>query len=57
MKIVLDTNVIVSAFLNPRGLPGEIVSLVLTKKLTVCYDYKILSEYTKILRKSENRNC
>ena len=38
MKIVLDTNIIVSAFLNPRGLPGEIVSLVLTKKLIVCYD-------------------
>ena len=26
MKIVLDTNIIVSAFLNPKGLPAEILS-------------------------------
>ena len=53
MKIVLDTNIIVSAFLNPQGLPGEIVSLVLTKKIIVCYDNKILSEYTEVLTRSK----
>ena len=53
MKIVLDTNIIVSAFLNPQGLPGEIVSLVLTKKTIVCYDNKILSEYTEVLTRSK----
>jgi putative PIN family toxin of toxin-antitoxin system len=52
MKIVLDTNIIVSSFLNPKGLPGEIVSLVLTKKLRVCYDNKILYEYTDVLTRS-----
>jgi putative PIN family toxin of toxin-antitoxin system len=53
MKIVLDTNIIVSAFINPKGIPGEILSLVLTKKITVCYDNKILSEYTTVLKKSK----
>jgi putative PIN family toxin of toxin-antitoxin system len=53
MKIVLDTNIIVSSFLNPQGLPGEIVSLVLTKKLIVCYDNKILAEYTRVLTRSK----
>ena len=53
MKIVLDTNIIVSALLNPRGLPGAIVSLVLTKKLIICYDNKILSEYTEVLARSK----
>jgi putative PIN family toxin of toxin-antitoxin system len=52
MKIVLDTNIIVSSFLNPKGLPGEIVSLALTKNLIVCYDNKILSEYTDVLTRS-----
>jgi putative PIN family toxin of toxin-antitoxin system len=52
MKIVLDTNIIVSSFLNLRGIPGEITSLVLTKKLIVCYDNKILSEYTEVLTRS-----
>jgi putative PIN family toxin of toxin-antitoxin system len=49
----LDTNIIVSAFLNPRGIPGEIVSLVLAKKITVCYDNKILSEYQEVLTRSK----
>ncbi|MDR1893494.1 MAG: putative toxin-antitoxin system toxin component, PIN family [Spirochaetales bacterium] len=53
MKIVLDTNIIVSTFINPKGIPGEILSLVLTKKITVCYDNKILSEYTEVLKKSK----
>jgi putative PIN family toxin of toxin-antitoxin system len=53
MKIVLDTNIIVSAFINPKGAPGEIVSLVLAKKITICYDNKIFSEYMGILKKSK----
>jgi putative PIN family toxin of toxin-antitoxin system len=53
MKIVLDTNIIVSAFLNPKGIPGEIISLILTKKITICYDNKIFSEYMEILKKSK----
>jgi antitoxin (DNA-binding transcriptional repressor) of toxin-antitoxin stability system len=31
MKIVLDANIIVSVFINPKGTPGEIMSLVLSK--------------------------
>jgi putative PIN family toxin of toxin-antitoxin system len=53
MKIVLDTNIIVSAFVNPRGVPGEIISLLLAKKITICYDNRIFSEYMEILKKSK----
>jgi putative PIN family toxin of toxin-antitoxin system len=53
MKIVLDTNIIVSAFINPKGAPGEIISLVLSKKITICYDNRIFSEYTEVLKKSK----
>ncbi|GHU21713.1 PIN domain-containing protein [Spirochaetia bacterium] len=53
MKVVLDTNVIVSAFLNPKGIPGEILSLVLSEKIILCYDNKILSEYTDVLTRSK----
>jgi putative PIN family toxin of toxin-antitoxin system len=53
MKIVLDTNIIVSAFLNPKGVPGEIVSLLLSRKITICYDNRIFSEYTEVLKKSK----
>jgi putative PIN family toxin of toxin-antitoxin system len=50
---VLDTNIIVSAFINPKGTPGEIISLILSKKITICYDNKIFSEYLGVLKKSK----
>jgi putative PIN family toxin of toxin-antitoxin system len=53
MKVILDTNIIVSAFLNPRGIPGEIVSLALSEKIILCYDNKILSEYMEVLNGSK----
>ena len=53
MKIVLDTNIIVSAFINPKGIPGAIISLLLAKKITICYDNKIFSEYVEVLKKSK----
>jgi putative PIN family toxin of toxin-antitoxin system len=53
MKVVLDTNIIVSAFINPKGVPGEIISLILSKKITICYDNKIFSEYMEVLKKSK----
>jgi putative PIN family toxin of toxin-antitoxin system len=53
VKIVLDTNIIVSAFINPKGVPGEIISLVLSKKITICYDNRMFSEYTEVLKKSK----
>jgi putative PIN family toxin of toxin-antitoxin system len=53
MKIVLDTNIIVSAFINPKGTPGEIISLILARKITICYDNKIFSEYMEVLKKSK----
>jgi putative PIN family toxin of toxin-antitoxin system len=53
MRVILDTNIIVSAFLNPKGIPGDILSLVLTHKIIICYDNKIFSEYTDILTGSK----
>lgn len=49
MKIVLDTNVIVSGLLSPYGAPAEIVRLVASGALELCYDARILSEYQNVL--------
>ena len=49
MKIVLDTNVLVSALINPEGLPAKILNLVLNGKLTVLYDNRIIGEYRAVL--------
>ncbi|NTW29514.1 MAG: putative toxin-antitoxin system toxin component, PIN family [Coriobacteriia bacterium] len=49
MRIVLDTNVLVSGLLSPFGPPGEIVRMVSSGEITLCLDARILSEYEDVL--------
>ena len=51
MKIVLDTNVLVSGLLSPFGPCGEIVRMVSSGELTLCLDARILSEYHEVLHR------
>ena len=53
MKVVLDTNVIVSALLSPSGIPARILSLVLDGIVTIVYDNKILMEYFDVLNREK----
>jgi putative PIN family toxin of toxin-antitoxin system len=55
MTIVVDTNVLVSGLLNPRGAPGRIVDLVLAGHVTLIVDDRILSEYRDVLRRGRFR--
>ena len=48
MRIVLDTNVIISAFINPNGIPSQIVKLALQRKAELCYNSVILNEYERV---------
>ncbi len=49
MKIVLDTNVLVSGLLNPYGAAGQIVRMVAAGRLVLCFDARILGEYREVL--------
>ncbi|HEY8240451.1 MAG TPA: putative toxin-antitoxin system toxin component, PIN family [Kiritimatiellia bacterium] len=49
MKVVLDTNVLVSGLLNPYGAPGSVLRLVAAGLVTVCHDARILGEYEAVL--------
>lgn len=49
MKVVLDTNVVVSGLLSPFGATSEIVRMVSSGILQLCYDAHILSEYRNVL--------
>ena len=51
MKVVLDTNVLVSGLLTPYGPPGEIVRTVFAGKLSLCMDARILLEYEEVLHR------
>ncbi len=53
MKIVLDTNVLVSGLLTPYGTSGEIVRMVSAGKLIILYDSRILLEYQEVLHRSK----
>ena len=49
MRIVLDTNVLVSGLLSPYGAPGQIVRMIASGEVVLCYDARILSEYREVL--------
>ena len=51
IKVVLDTNVIVSAFLTPAGKPASVLQSVLRHDLEICFDAAILSEYEEVLKR------
>ena len=51
MKIVLDTNVLVSGLLTPFGPSGEIVRMLFSGELIICIDARTLSEYQDVLNR------
>lgn len=53
MRAVLDTNVIVSALLNPSGSPASVLTLVLRGTVTLLIDNRILFEYADVLRREK----
>jgi putative PIN family toxin of toxin-antitoxin system len=53
MRIVLDTNVLVSGLLNPNGPPGRIVDLIIGRHLILLYDDRILGEYSDVLARPQ----
>lgn len=49
MKVVVDTNVLVSSFLSSQGSPSEVLRMIMNGSLRVCYDVRILNEYAGVL--------
>jgi uncharacterized protein len=49
MKIVLDTNIIVSGLLQSKGNPAQVLTLALAGAVQVCHDASILAEYSQVL--------
>jgi len=53
MKVVVDTNVIVSALTNANGMPAKILSLLLNGSIKIAFDNRILFEYIEVLSRKE----
>jgi putative PIN family toxin of toxin-antitoxin system len=48
MLVVLDTNVLISAFINPAGPPAAILRMTLENRLKLCHNPFILAEYEAV---------
>jgi putative PIN family toxin of toxin-antitoxin system len=53
MRIVLDTNVLISALLNPNGHPASIINLILSDELILLFDNRIMDEYRQVLSREK----
>ncbi len=51
MRIVCDTNILISAFVFPGGPPDQVLNLVRLKEITLCLSPDIFSEFKKVLSK------
>ena len=49
MRVVIDTNVLVSGVINPHGPPARVIDGVLAGRYAVLHDDRILSEYREVL--------
>lgn len=49
MRVVLDTNIVVSALLSPHGAPAQLLRLALRGELAALYDDRIVTEYREVL--------
>jgi len=55
VRVVLDTNVLVSALMTPGGVCSRILRLVYDEALQVCIDERIIEEYESVLSRPRFR--
>lgn len=53
LKIVLDTNVLVSALLRPKSIPAQVLDLVVSRHVQLALDHRIFAEYQEVLARPE----
>lgn len=55
MRVVLDTNIVVSGLLQAQGNPAQVVALVLSGAVQACHDKHVLAEYAEVLARPRFR--
>lgn len=55
LRLVIDTNVLVSGVLNRHGPPGRIVDAVLDGRVMAVLDARVLAEYGAVMRRPRLR--
>jgi len=49
LKVVIDTNVLVSALLKPYSKPATILNMIIAGQIIPCFDARIFNEYERVL--------
>jgi len=57
LRIVIDTNVVVSALLTKNGNAAQIVDMIFTEHFMPVYNGKILSEYSEVIARARFGFC
>ncbi len=55
MRLVLDTNMLVSALLKPGSVPDRLLSAIWSRGAVVLYDARIADEYRTVLMRPKFR--
>lgn len=50
-KVVIDTNILVSSLLSKDGVPAKLIYMVLNNQIIPCFDFRIIEEYKKVLKR------
>ena len=53
LEIVVDTNILVSGLLSPKGTSARLLDMILDRMLRVRYDERILAEYSAVLSRNK----
>jgi putative PIN family toxin of toxin-antitoxin system len=48
-RIVIDTNVLISAAIQPGGLPARLLEFVAERAVELCISAEVLAEYSEVL--------
>jgi len=48
-RVVIDTNVLVSAILSPKGAPAKVMDYVSSRELELYFSPEIIDEYQRVL--------
>lgn len=52
-RVVVDTNVLVSGLLSPYGAPADVLRMVISGNIELCYDTRIICEYEDVLKRAK----
>ena len=51
IRVVIDTNILVSALLQPSGLPAQVFVLALSGSIQLCVSGEVYAEYEEVMRR------